>query len=96
MEQPLPMNMLPLPHGPPMRHEGGQVDPDDDPYGPQDGLGHPGPHSKDEFLQQQQSLPQESSSMAQNDGENLATTMKQEITDLSLNGTFILNSGICF
>jgi hypothetical protein len=70
MEQPLPMSMLPLPH---MMHDGGQADPDDDPYGHQD-------QAKADFLHQQSLLPpSEAQSMT-------STNLKQEITDLSLNG----------
>jgi len=67
--------MLPLPHGshlmPDAHHE-----PEDDPYGPPVGLD-PG---KDDFLHPPLLPP------ASSDPDSLAPPLKQEITDLSLNG----------
>ena len=85
MEQPLPMSMLPLPHGSHLMPEG-HPDHDDDPYGPPGGLD----HGKDDFLHQPLLPP--ASSLAQPESEPMTSSLKQEITDLSLNGSAIPQS----
>ena len=80
MEQPLPMSMS---HGPQMLHDGGHLDPDEDHY-----RGHG--HIKDEFQplhhQHQHLLHPPTPMPSVNDGDSLSASLKQEITDLSLNG----------
>ena len=94
MEQPLPMSMS---HGPQMLHDGSHLDPEEDHYRGQGQI-------KDEFQPllhhhlQQQLLHPPMQAQHEGDGSNLSTsgigsnlssTLKQEITDLSLNGKFI-------